>query len=76
MTGSGDVTFRANVAAAVELIMAHSVAVKAGCPVAYVIVRERFIVLGQGQVRGVRGVWVIRDVEGGQEHRALHSEVV
>ena len=40
-----------SVSAAVELIMAHPVAIKAGCPVAYVIVRERLIVLGQGQIR-------------------------
>ena len=68
--------FRTNVAATVELIMAHPVAMKAGCPVAYVIVQERFIVLGHGQVRGVRGAWVVRDVEGGRERRALRPEVV
>ena len=56
--------------------MAHSVAMKAGRPVAYVIVRERFIVLGHGQVRGVQGAWVIRDVEGGWECRAFRPEVV
>ena len=67
---------RTEVAAAVELIMAHPVAMKAGHPVAYVIVWERFIILGQGQVRGVQGVWVVRDVEGGWERRALHPEVV
>ena len=67
---------RAEVAAAVELIMTHSVTMKAGRPVAYVIVRERFIVLGQGQVRGVRGAWVVRDVESGRERRALRPEVV
>ena len=37
---------RTDVTAAVELIMAHPMAMKAGCPVAYVIVRERFVVLG------------------------------
>ena len=68
--------FGTNVATAVELIMAHSVAVKASSPVTNVIVREWFIVLGQGQVRGVRGVWVVRDVEGGWERRALRPEVV
>ena len=67
---------RTRVAATVELIMAHPVAMKAGRPVAYVIVRERFIVLGHGQVRGVRGAWVVRDVEGGREHRALCPEVI
>ena len=56
--------------------MAHPVAMKAGRPVAYVIVREGFIVLGHGQVRGVRGAWVVRDVEGGRERGALRSEVV
>ena len=40
-----------SIAAAVELIMAHPVAMKAGSPVANVIVREWFIVLGQSQVR-------------------------
>ena len=40
--------FWTNVAAAVELIMAHPVAMKAGSPVVNVIVREWFIVLGQG----------------------------
>ena len=39
-----------SVAAAVELIMAHPVAMKAGRPVAYVRVWERLIVLGQGQI--------------------------
>ena len=42
---------RTSVAVAVELIMAHPVAMKAGSPIAYVIVWERFIVLGQGQIR-------------------------
>ena len=76
MPGSGDTAYRTSVAAAVELIMAHPVAMKAGSPVAYVIVRERFIVLGQGQVWGVRGAWVVRDVEGGRECRALHPGVI
>ena len=42
---------RTSVAAAVVLIMAHPVAMKAGSPVTYVIVGERFIILGQGQIR-------------------------
>ena len=42
--------FWTSVAVAVELIMAHPVAMKAGSPVTYVIVWERFIVLGQGQI--------------------------
>ena len=67
---------RTDVAAAVELVMTHSVAMKAGRPVAYVMVRERFVVLGQSQVRGVRRVWVVRDVEGGRERGALRPEVI
>ena len=67
---------RTRVAATVEFIMAHPVAMKAGRPVAYVIVQERFIVLGHSQVRGVQGAWVVRDVEGGRERRALRSEVI
>ena len=46
VTRSRDVALRTGIAAAVELIMAHPVAMKAGCPVAYVIVRKRFVVLG------------------------------
>ena len=42
---------RTGVAMAVELIVACPVAMKTGCPVAYMRVWERFIVLGQGQVR-------------------------
>ena len=47
MSRGRDMAFRTSVAAAVELIMAHPVAMKAGSPVANVIVREWFIVLGQ-----------------------------
>ena len=43
--------FWTSVAVTVELVMAHPVAMKAGCPVAYVVVWERFVVLGQGYVR-------------------------
>ena len=67
---------RTNVAAAVELIMAHPVAMKAGSPVMYVIVWERFIVLGQGQIRCVRRAWVIGDMEGSWERGAFGSEVI
>ena len=56
--------------------MAHPVAMKAGHPVAYVRVWERFIILGQSQVRGVRGARAARDVEGGRECGALCPEVV
>ena len=76
MSGGRDTAFRTSVAAAVELIMAHPVTMKAGSPVTNVKVRERFIVLGQGQIWGVRGTRVVGDVEGGREHRALRSEVV
>ena len=76
MSGGRDAAFWTGVAAAVELIMARPVAMKAGSPVAYVIIWERFIVLGQGQVRGVRGAWVVRDMEGGRERRAFRPEVV
>ena len=68
--------FWTSVVAAVELIMAHPVAVEAGCPVSYMKVWERLVVLGQGQIWGVRGTWVVRDVEGGRERRALRPEVV
>ena len=42
---------RTSVAAAVKLIMACPVAMETGSPVAYLIVWERFIILGQGQIR-------------------------
>ena len=41
----------AGVVVAVELIVAHPVAMKTGSPVAFVRVRERFIILGQGKIR-------------------------
>ena len=53
VTGSRDVALRTDVAAAVELVMTHPVTMKAGRPVAYLMVQEGFIVLGQSQVRGV-----------------------
>ena len=64
------------VAAAVELIVAHPVTMKAGGPVTNVTIRERFIVLDQGQIWGVRGTRVVGDVESGRERRALCPEVV
>ena len=67
---------RTNVSAAVELIMAHPVAMKAGCPVVDVGVWEGFIVLGQGQIRGVRRAWMVRDMEIGRECGGVSSEVV
>ena len=48
MSGGRDPAFGTSVVTAVEFIMAHSVAVKAGSPVTNVIVGEWFIVLGQG----------------------------
>ena len=69
-------TFRAGIAMAVELIMAHLMAMETSGPISYVRVGERFIVLSQGQVQGVRGAWVIRDVEIGWEHSTFCPEVV
>ena len=59
MAGSGDKAFQTGVAMAVELIVAHPVAMETGSPVAYVRVRERFIVLGQGQIKGVQRTWIV-----------------
>ena len=64
------------VAMAVELIMAHPVAMETGGPVAYVRVQEWFIILGYSEIRGVRGSWVIRDVDIGGKCGVLRSEVV
>ena len=50
MAGSGDKTLWTGVATAVELIVAHPVAVETGSPVAYMRIREGFIVLGLGQI--------------------------
>ena len=46
-------TLQADVAMAVELIMAHPVAMETGSPVAYVRIWEWFIILGYGEIRGV-----------------------
>ena len=59
MAGGRDMAFWTGVVVAVELIMAHPVAMEAGSPVAYMRVRERLIILSQSKVRGFRGVWVI-----------------
>ena len=67
---------RTNVVAAVELVMAHPMAVETGRPVSYMRVWERLIVLGQGQIRGVRGAWVVGDMEGGRQCGALSPEVI
>ena len=72
----GDEVFWAPVAMAVELVVAHLMAMETGSPISYVRVWERFIVLGQGKIGGIRGVWVIQDMEVGWEHRALCPEVI
>ena len=76
MTGGGDLALRTSVAMTMELIMAHPVAVETGRPISYMRIWERFIVLGQGQIRGVRGAWVVRDMEVGWECGALGPEVI
>ena len=53
---SRDVTNWAGVAVAVELIMAHVMAVETGSPISYMGVKEGFIILCQGEVRGVGGM--------------------
>ena len=50
---------RAGVATAVELIMAHPVAMETGSPVANMRIQEWFIILGYSEIRGVQGSWVI-----------------
>ena len=73
---SGDVAFRAGVVVAMELVMAHAVAVETGGPVANVRVRKGFIVLDQGEVGGVREAGVIRNMERSREHGAFIPQVV
>ena len=48
MSGGGNVAFRTNVAVAMELVMAHPMAMETGSPVSYMRVQEGFIVLGYG----------------------------
>ena len=64
------------VVSAVELIVAHPVAVETSGPVAYMRVQERFIILGQGQVWRIQRMRVVQDMEGGRECGALSPEVV
>ena len=52
---SRDVANWAGVAAAVELIMAHVMAVETGSPISYMGVKEGFIILCQDEIRGVGG---------------------
>ena len=66
----------AGVVPAVELIMAHPVAMETGNPVAYMRIQEWFIVLGYGKIRGVRGSQVIRDMDVGWKCGVLHSKVI
>ena len=56
-----------------ELVVAHVMAMETGCPIANMGIWEGCIVLGQGEVRGIRGVGCIRDVEVGREHGAFIS---
>ena len=76
MTGSGDLALRTSVATTMEFIVAHPVAVETGRPGLYMRVWERLIILGQGQIRGVRGAWVVGDMKIGRECGALSSEVI
>ena len=46
VAGGGDMAFWADILAAMELVMAHSVAMKASGPVAYMGFQKRFVVLG------------------------------
>ena len=50
-----NVAFWADISAAMELVMAHSVAMETGGPVVYMGVQKGFVVLGEGQVWVVRG---------------------
>ena len=61
----------AGVVVAVELIVAHPVAMETCSPVAYVRIRELFIVLGYCEIGGVRRAWVIRDVDIGGKRGAF-----
>ena len=73
---SGDMAFRAGVVAAMELVMAHTVAVETGGPVVNVRVRKGFIILDQGEVRGVREAGVVGNVERSREHGAFIPKVI
>ena len=42
----GNVAFQENVAAAMELVVAHTMAMETGCPIVYMGIRKGFIVLG------------------------------
>ena len=46
MAGGRNVAFWTNVAAAMELVMAHSIAMETGSPIVYVGVQKGFIILG------------------------------
>ena len=72
----GDVAFWTDVPPAMELIMAHVMAMEASGPIVYMGVGEGFSILGQGKVGEIRGVRAVRDVEVGREHRTLISEVI
>ena len=48
VAGSRDVAFWASVAATVEFVVAHSVAMETSGPIVYMGIQKWFIVLGQG----------------------------
>ena len=68
--------FQAGVATEVELIMAHPVAMETGGPVVYMRIQEWFIILGYGEIRGVQGSWVVRDVDIGGKCGVLRPKVI
>ena len=71
MARGRDMALWAGIAAAVELIVAHPVAMETCSPVAYVRIWEWFIILGYCEIRGVRRAWVVRDVDIGGKHGAF-----
>ena len=76
MTGSGDLALRTSITMTMEFIVAHPVAVETGRPVSYLRVWKRLVILGQGQIWGVRGARVVGDMEIGWECGALRPEVL
>ena len=72
----GNVTSWADVTVAMEFVVTHLMAMETCSPVSHMGIKERFVVLGQGEVQGVRGMRVVRDVESGRKSRALISKVI
>ena len=62
MTRSGDLALWTGITTTIEFIVAHPVAVETGRPVSYMRVWERLVVLGQGQIWGVRGARMVGDM--------------